>query len=169
MCRFSIATPDYNQLQIASYSDFFATVKNLELSHASRQQAFKRMVFNVVTVNHDDHTKNFSFTMEQDGRWALSPAYDLTFNFGKNANSWTKEHCLLINGKGIHFTSEDLIKESEGLDLSRNERMEMIESIVEVVSQEWGSFAKQSRVHQLKIERIEKEINQAVKQLRRGL
>jgi len=137
---------DYDQSQIASYSDYFSTVINLNMGHSSQVEAFKRMVFNVAAVNHDDHTKNFSFLMDREGRWSLAPAYDLTYNFGKKSNSWTKERSLLINGKGIDITMDDMIKESSNLELSLAEKVDIIEFISNTVNHEWDFVSEQANV-----------------------
>jgi len=152
---------DYDQSQIGSYSDYFAVVVNLNMGHSSQVEAFKRMVFNVVAVNHDDHTKNFSFIMSKDGRWSLAPAYDLTHSFGKASDSWTKERALLINGKGIDISIDDLIQESSNLELSDAEKMDIIEFISNTVSNEWVVLSKQANVKPIQQLSIKDDIDHA--------
>lgn len=134
---------DFNMRNTFSYSDYFSVVNNLNLDDSQKMEAFKRMVFNVAGVNHDDHTKNFSFLMDDDGRWSLSPAYDLSYNHG---NKWTKEHFLLINGKDSDITYQDLILESNLLGLSEQERSKAITDITEVFLDGWESHALASGV-----------------------
>lgn len=156
---------DYNQLQIASYSDYFATLINLNLGHESQLEAFKRMVFNVATANHDDHTKNFSFMMSQNGQWSLAPAYDLTHNFSNKPGAWTQQHCSLINGKGAHITRDDLLQESHHLALSTAEKLNIIEHISHTVNREWANFSEQAQVKPQKQHAIQEDFAQAQKQL----
>lgn len=93
-----------------SYEDLFATCRELELSEKELEQVFRRMVFNILANNTDDHNKNFSFLLEKGGKWRLSPAYDITFIFNKFANDAETERCLAVAGKFTDITKEDLIK-----------------------------------------------------------
>lgn len=92
---------DYNIPRLLDYEDYLRASQALAAPNADMEQAFRRMVFNVVARNQDDHTKNFSFLMDPQGRWQLSPAYDLTFACG---NRFTASHQMTINGKDREIT-----------------------------------------------------------------
>lgn len=125
-----------------SYEQMFQTMRKLYLPYSEMEQMFRRMVFNIVARNHDDHTKNHSFIMNKWGEWRLAPAYDLCFSyspFGK----WTSQHQLSLNGKRIDFQLEDLLSVAKKMDI-KNAKL-MISEIVEVVSN-WEQYAKESEV-----------------------
>ena len=83
-------------------------MRALRLSYAEAQEMFRRLVFNVVVRNQDDHTKNISFLMNEDGRWRLSPAYDLGYAYNP-VGGWTATHQMSVNGKYDGITREDLL------------------------------------------------------------
>lgn len=90
------------------YEDYFETMQRLGITDdESKQEAFRRMVFNVLAANNDDHTKNFAFLMNSSGRWSLAPAYDLTFSYDQN-NQWLRQHLMSVNGKRDHIAASDL-------------------------------------------------------------
>jgi len=96
---------DYNLPGAFSYDRYLRTVQQLGIGFDGLVEAFRRTVFNVVSVNQDDHVKNFSFLMDPSGSWDLSPAYDLTFARGSH---WTSQHQMTVNGKGDGITRADL-------------------------------------------------------------
>lgn len=91
-----------------SYEDIFTVIRKLNLPYEDTQQQFIRMVFNVVARNVDDHSKNFSFSMNNKGNWRLSPAYDLTYSIDRDAPHYLNRHMLTINGKNEQINREDL-------------------------------------------------------------
>ncbi|MCL2728096.1 MAG: type II toxin-antitoxin system HipA family toxin [Bacteroidales bacterium] len=91
-----------------SYEDIFVVIRRLNLPYEESKQQFLRMVFNVVLRNVDDHSKNFTFCMEPDGRWRLSPAYDVTFSVDLSAPDYANRHSLTVNGKNKDITRKDL-------------------------------------------------------------
>jgi len=91
-----------------SYEQIFTILNKMNLDYSSKEQLFKRMVFNVIGQNVDDHTKNFGFNMKENGEWNLSPAYDLTFSYNENFNRITP-HFLSINGKNQNFNLKDIL------------------------------------------------------------
>ena len=92
-----------------SYEQIFQTMRRLNLPYNDIEQIYRRMVFNVVARNHDDHTKNHSFRMDKNGKWSLAPAYDLCYSFDPSGK-WTKQHQLSLNGKRDNFTMSDLLQ-----------------------------------------------------------
>lgn len=91
-----------------SYEDLFAVIRRLNLPYEDSRQQYLRLVFNVLARNVDDHIKNFSFCMTQDGTWRLSPAYDLTYGVDLSAPAYMNKHSISINGKNEGITREDL-------------------------------------------------------------
>jgi serine/threonine-protein kinase HipA len=121
-----------------SYEEIFATLRKLNLGYKQGEELFRRMVFNVVARNHDDHTKNHVFLMNDKGEWSLGPAYDLCYSYTPGGQ-WTDEHQLSLNGKRGNFTFEDLMSVGRKMDIKNPK--EIIEKVVEVVSN-WNGYAK---------------------------
>lgn len=103
----AIAHYDYNKQQTYSYENLMNTCRQLKIDHQSIEQVFRRMVFNVVARNQDDHTRNFAFTMNAKGEWSLSPAYDICWSYNQQ---WVSQHQLTMNGKADGFVLDDFKK-----------------------------------------------------------
>jgi len=105
---------DYNQVREIDYKDFISVAKTIGCTLADTHDIFKRMVFNIIAINHDDHVKNFSFVMDKKGHWSISPAYDMTYIQG---GKWTKGHQITCNGKENEINWEDMkiVAESCGI------------------------------------------------------
>lgn len=101
-----------------SYEALFDTCRALNLTQSEIRQLFIRMVFNIIMNNTDDHVKNFSFLLEKDGGWHLSPAYDMTFIFNKNFTSGDHLHCLSFAGRFGDFKLKDLTAFAKSQDIS---------------------------------------------------
>ena len=99
---------DFRLHRAYSYEQAFNVMRALRLPYSAAQEMFRRMVFNVVIRNQDDHTKNISFLMDEDGVWRLSPAYDMGYAYNPNGG-WTATHQMSINGKFDHITRNDLL------------------------------------------------------------
>lgn len=112
-------------------------LRRLNLGMPAQEQLYRRMVFNVVMRNHDDHTKNFSFLMDRQGKWTLAPAYDLCYAYSPEGR-WTSRHQLSLNGKQADFTREDLLQVAENMGISKSAAM--IDRTVEVASR-WMEYA----------------------------
>lgn len=106
-----------------SYEGLFATCRNLGLSDSELEEIYKRMVFNAMANNTDDHNKNFSFLLEKDGNWRLSPAYDMTFIFNRFGTDAQPERCLSINGKIRDITREDLLEIGQDNGITNPDRI----------------------------------------------
>jgi hypothetical protein len=103
----ALAHYDYNQPAAYSYEQAFQVMRTLRLPYTAAEQFFRRMVFNVVARNQNDHTKNISFLMDAAGQWQLAPAYDVAYAY-QPGNSWTNQHQMALNGKRDNFTRDDL-------------------------------------------------------------
>jgi serine/threonine-protein kinase HipA len=99
-------------------------------------------VFNVVARNQDDHTKNIAFLMDQDGRWQLSPAFDVIYSHNP-AGKWTNQHQMSINGKQNHFLLTDIINVAESISIPKP--MGIIASVLDAVGR-WPEFAAKAGI-----------------------
>lgn len=112
-----------------SYEKLFAVCRKLHLPEADCRELFRRMVFNILANNTDDHNKNFSFVMNRQGLWRLSPAYDMTYIFDTGGYLPNKEHCLMIGGKLQNITRNDIIDFARETGISRPDSI--IRSVIE--------------------------------------
>lgn len=145
-----IAHYDYRLHRAYSYEQAFNVMRALKLPYSQAQEMFRRMVFNVVVRNQDDHTKNISFLMGKDGVWKLSPAYDMGYFFNPNGG-WTATHQMSINGKFDEITRKDIL-ECGAKNNIKNASL-IIDEICEIASG-WSTIAKECDVPQNMIEGI---------------
>jgi serine/threonine-protein kinase HipA len=138
----SIAHFDYKSPGAHSYENAFEVMRQLRLPHSDAVQLYKRMVFNVIARNQDDHTKNISFLMDKRGVWRLSPAYDVTYSYNPSG-IWTSMHQMSINGKRDDFTLQDLI--TVGEKISYKNHKEAIQQIIDVVSN-WDYYVQKTGI-----------------------
>lgn len=129
---------DYNNVTGFSYEQLFQTMRRLQLPYPDAEQMFRRMVFNVMARNCDDHTKNFSFRMKKDGKWELAPAYDLCHAY-QPGHRWVSQHALSINGKRDEITRGDLLTVAKSINCKN--ATEIIEQIRETVNR-WDVYAR---------------------------
>lgn len=124
------------------YEQVFRTMRQLYLSYPDMEQMFRRMVFNIIARNQDDHTKNHSFIMDRAGQWVLAPAYDICYAYSPSGH-WINQHQLSVNGKRDGFTVEDILSVAETADI-KNART-IIGEISETVSH-WKKYAQEADV-----------------------
>jgi serine/threonine-protein kinase HipA len=112
-CALRHLPPGRTPVSLCTYEGLFDTIVALEMGYDSIDQMFRRMVFNVLAGECDDHAKNFSFMMTQGGRWKLAPAYDLTGRQGKAGSDafdgWINRHALSVNGRFSNIRDDDLV------------------------------------------------------------
>lgn len=132
---------DYNIPGLCSYEQAAHYMKELGLIGEEIEQFYRRMVFNVILVNQDDHVKNISFLMDKQGRWTLSPAYDITFAYD-TTNQWLKAHQMLINGKSNNIRYEDLIVAGKKMGLNKQKCNWIIGEVEEIASKMPEYFEK---------------------------
>jgi serine/threonine-protein kinase HipA len=137
-----VAHYDFNAAGAYAYEQAFTVMRRLRLPQSDTVEQFRRMVFNVVARNQDDHTKNIAFLMGRDGRWSLSPAYDVTYSHNP-AGVWTNRHQMTVNGKRDEFAAEDLIVVGDALGISRP--ADIVAEIVAVVA-DWPRYARDAGV-----------------------
>lgn len=133
---------DYNNLYSYSYEQLFQTMRLLRLSYPEAEQMFRRMVFNVLATNCDDHTKNFSFRLKKGKKWELAPAYDVCYSYDSK-NIWVNQQTLSVNGKHKNIIKSDLMTIAKANNIRKGEKT--IDEINAVVKN-WRDFASQSQV-----------------------
>ena len=134
-----IAHYDYKMLHAYSYEQAFQVMRRLRLPYGQAEQMFKRMVFNVIARNQDDHTKNISFLMDRTGTWMLSPAYDMSWAYNPKGE-WTSHHQMSINNKWDNITRADLLAVAEAMHIKKADSI--INEICDAVSM-WPIVAKE--------------------------
>ena len=141
---------DFNDQYVFSYEGCFDTIRALGLGQRSVNEAYRRMVFNVATVNFDDHVKNFGFLMDRDGRWRLAPAYDVTY---AENEAWTRQHQMSVNAKFRGITRRDLLQVGKNYDVS-DDGSSVIDEVVDSLSR-WQEYASAAGVPARMVEQLE--------------
>lgn len=150
----AIAHYDFNEITLFSYEQLFETMRSMLLPYTDAEQLYRRMVFNVMARNCDDHTKNFSFLMDKTGKWQLAPAFDVCHAY-RPGSVWVSQHSLSINGKRQGISRDDLMEVSKNMNIKKAESI--INEINGVVSK-WIDFAEQTKVQKDLKEAIEKTL-----------
>jgi serine/threonine-protein kinase HipA len=138
----AIAHYDFNDITGYSYEQLFETMRSLLLPYTDAEQLYRRMVFNVMARNCDDHTKNFSFIMDKTGQWKLAPAFDVCHSY-RPGSTWVSQHSLSINGKRQNITRDDLLEVAKNMNIKKAGTI--INQVKAVVSR-WNDFAAQTNV-----------------------
>jgi serine/threonine-protein kinase HipA len=136
----ALAHFDFNSAGAYSYEQTFDAIKRLGLSMSAREQQFRRMIFNVVARNQDDHVKNIAFLMDKAGSWSLSPAFDVSYAYNP-AGLWTSRHQMTINGKTDDFIREDFKAVAQSAGLKRGSSEAILTDVMDTVKQ-WPRYAK---------------------------
>jgi serine/threonine-protein kinase HipA len=139
-----IAHLDFRQRGTHDYSQYFQAIDELGMGADAREEAFRRMVFNVLARNCDDHTKNFSFVLDPSGGagWQLSPAYDVTFAYNPNGE-WTYQHLMSVNGRFAGITRDDLLAVADRFQVPRARAV--IREVSAAIAK-WPEFAERAGV-----------------------
>lgn len=131
---------DYRQRATHAYAQLFMTIARLKLGDDANNQTFRRMAFNVMAKNCDDHTKNFAFRLKQGGTWELAPAYDVTHAYNPKGE-WTYQHLMSVNGKFAGITRADLLAEADRFGVRRPQ--DALKDVRAALDQ-WPAFARQA-------------------------
>jgi serine/threonine-protein kinase HipA len=145
---------DYNAVTSFSYEQLFQTMRELNLSYPEAEQMFRRMVFNVISRNCDDHTKNFAFRLQKGGQWELAPAYDFCHAYKPN-HQWVSQHILSVNGKRKGITKNDLLQIGNSI---KCKQASIIIEQIEATVMNWKKYANEVGVSVKLINAIEKTI-----------
>ncbi len=147
---------DFNQAGAYGYEQALQVIRRLGLPMAAIEEQFRRMVFNIVARNQDDHVKNIAFLMDRSGNWSLSPAFDMTYSY-QPGGKWTSSHQMTMNGKRGEFTLEDFKAYAKSASMKRGRAETIIEEVRNVVAQ-WRNYADESRVNPEQRDKIERAL-----------
>ena len=152
----ALAHLDYKTPRVCSYEKLVQICYMIGLGQNEIEQIFRRMVFNCLAVNCDDHVKNVSFLMDKSGRWKLAPAYDLTFSYNPDS-FWVSEHQMTVNQKSKEINSHDMLAAASFMNISEAKARLIIGEVKETLSC-WPDYASAAGVKQGFIDSIGKMI-----------
>jgi serine/threonine-protein kinase HipA len=153
----ALAHYDFNMAGAYSYEQALLAMRQLQLPMQAIEQLFRRMAFNIVARNQDDHVKNIAFLMNKAGEWSLSPAFDMTYSFNPSG-AWTASHQMTMNGKRDHFTLEDFNACARTASMKRGRAAKILAEVQATVAQ-WPSFAESAGVPEGVREKIQRTLN----------
>ena len=145
---------DFNKVNSYSYEQLFETMRLLSLPYTAADQLFRRMVFNVTARNCDDHTKNFAFTLEKDGKWKLSPAFDVCHSY-RPGSVWVSQQSLSVNGKRQMITRDDFFTVAKQMNIKKASNI--VDQVNEAVKK-WSGYAEEVSVDSKLRESIDKTL-----------
>ncbi|HEX7048546.1 MAG TPA: type II toxin-antitoxin system HipA family toxin [Gammaproteobacteria bacterium] len=140
----ALAHFDYDMAGAYSYEQALGVIRQLGLSMDDIEQQFRRMVFNIIARNQDDHVKNIAFLMDKSGRWALSPAFDITYSYNPSG-AWTSKHQMTVNGKQDDFTRDDLRECARTASMKRGRADAIVDEVRDAVMK-WRDYANETGV-----------------------
>ena len=135
----ALAHFDFNQAGAHSYEQALLTIRQMNLPMAAVEEQFRRMVFNMVARNQDDHVKNIAFLMDKQGVWLLAPAFDVTYSYNPSG-AWTAVHQMSMNGKRDGFTVADFEACAKVALMKRGRAGKILEEVLAAVRR-WPEFA----------------------------
>ncbi len=143
---------DFNQAGAHAYEQAFLVMRQLGLTMESIEQQFRRMAFNIVARNQDDHVKNIAFLMDKQGRWSLSPAYDLTYSYNPDG-AWTSSHQMTMNGKRDGFSLSDFRACGKNALMKRGRAEDILNEVIRAVDG-WPAHAITAGVPESMVQQI---------------
>lgn len=143
---------DYNQRGVYSYEQVFQTMRSLRLTYPEAEQMFRRMVFNVLAKNCDDHTKNFAFMLKEGGSWELAPAYDVCYAYSPQSY-WVNNQTMSLNGKQEGFSENDFLLLAKENNIKKAKKV--IAEVRNAISN-WSSYAQEAGITKDKVETLQK-------------
>lgn len=152
----ALAHFDFNLAGAYSYEQALLVIRQLGLPMQALEQQFRRMAFNIVARNHDDHVKNIAFLMDKSGQWSLSPAFDMTYSFNP-AGAWTATHQMTMNGRREHFTLEDFKACARSASMKRGRAQAILEEVQGTVAN-WRSYAERAGVPEAVRDQIQENL-----------
>ena len=153
----ALAHYDFNMAGAYSYEQALLVMRQLQLPMQAIEQQFRRMAFNIVARNQDDHVKNITFLMNKPGEWSLSPAFDMTYSFNP-AGAWTASHQMTMNGKRDNFTLDDFNACAKKASMKRGRAAKIVSEVQATVSK-WKSFAEQAGLPDGVRQKIQRTLN----------
>ncbi len=140
----ALAHFDFNRAGAYAYEQVLMVIRRLGLPMEVVEEQFRRMAFNVIARNQDDHVKNIAFLMDKSGQWSLSPAFDLTYSFNPSG-TWTASHQMTLNGKRDEFTMDDFRACAKSAAMKRGRAETIVGEVMQVVSH-WKEYAESAGV-----------------------
>ena len=140
----ALAHFDYNAAGAYSYEQALLTIRQLNLPVDAVEEQFRRMVFNIVGRNQDDHVKNIAFLMDKEGQWSLAPAFDITYSYNPSG-AWTATHQMTLNGKRDNFTMSDFRAAAKRANMKRGRAEAIVKEVISVVKR-WPEFAAAAKL-----------------------
>jgi serine/threonine-protein kinase HipA len=153
----ALAHYDFNMAGAYSYEQALLVMRQLQLPMQAIEQQFRRMAFNIVARNQDDHVKNIAFLMNKSGEWSLSPAFDMTYSFNPSG-AWTASHQMTMNGKRDNFTLDDFTTCAKKASMKRGRAAKIVSEVQATVSK-WKSFAEQAGLPDGVRQKIQRTLN----------
>jgi len=148
----ALAHLDFNDPAAHSYEQALAVIRRLELSMDAVEEQFRRMVFNVVARNQDDHVKNIAFLMDKRGQWSLAPAFDVMYAYNPSG-AWTARHQMSLAGKRDGFTLDDLKAVAATASMKRGRAEKIAREVASAIAR-WREFAAEAGVAERQVEMI---------------
>ncbi len=152
----ALAHFDFNLAGAYSYEQALMTIRQLGLPMSAIEQQFRRMVFNIVVRNQDDHVKNIAFLMNKQGQWSLAPAFDMTYSYNPSGR-WTATHQMSMNGKRENFVLEDFKQCARVASMKRGQEKAILSEVLDVVSR-WRDYAQEAGIPKPTAEKIYKAL-----------
>jgi serine/threonine-protein kinase HipA len=149
----ALAHYDFNQAGAYSYEQALLVIRQLQLPMSMIEEQYRRMVFNIIARNQDDHVKNIAFLMDKSGSWSLSPAFDMTYSFNP-AGDWTSSHQMTMNGKRDSFELDDFRACARSASMKRGRVEQIIDEVRTSVSQ-WKKYAELAGVTRIQRDQIQ--------------
>ncbi len=140
----AMAHYDFNQAGAYSYEQALRVIDKLGLPKNAVEEQFRRMAFNIIGRNQDDHVKNIAFLMDRSGRWSLSPAFDVTYSYNPSG-LWTGTHQMSLNSKRDDFEVDDFVACAQNAAMKRGRTTEILREVQQAVSR-WKEFAEEAGV-----------------------
>ena len=152
----AMAHLDFNQAGAHGYEQAFDTMRRLDMPASETAEMYRRMVFNVIARNQDDHVKNIAFLMDRSGNWSLAPAFDMTYSY-QPSGLWTSSHQMTINGKRDNFVWDDFLACGKSALLKRGQARAILNETRQVISR-WRDYADQAGVNSEQRDKIQKAL-----------
>lgn len=152
----ALAHFDFNNAGAYSYEQAFLIMRELNLPIAIVEEQFRRMTFNIIARNQDDHVKNIAFLMDKNGRWSLAPAFDMTYSYNPTGH-WTARHQMTMNGKRDGFTIADFCACAKSALMKRGRAQAIVDEVLTAVAK-WPNYAEQAQVADIQREKIQRTL-----------
>jgi serine/threonine-protein kinase HipA len=135
---------DFKKAGVYSYEQVLRIIRKLGMPMNRIEEQFRRMAFNIIGRNQDDHVKNISFLMDRSGIWSLSPAFDMTYSYNP-VGDWTGIHQMMLNGKRDNFSIEDFQACARNISMKSGRAEEILQQVQKVILR-WMEFARKAGV-----------------------